>query len=583
MTKFMNLNIHNKFLPNLGKDGIESMRMVKEISLMSTSPLEGGLRGVLTLLLVLFFTIASFAQNFTHQDTLRGSITPERAWWNLQHYDLSVSVNPDTKSIQGTNTVTYEVLEPNQLLQIDLQPPMKLEKAVQDGKDLTINSDGNAHFIQLQKKQEKGKKYDLTLHFSGTPRVAKRPPWDGGFTWRKDSNGKWFIATSNQGIGASIWWPNKDHPYDEPDNGVDLSITAPSNLVAVGNGRLIETKDNGDTKTWHWKVVNPINNYGVNINIGDYANFSETYDGLDGKLNMDYWVLQENLEEAKEQFKQAPMMMEAFEHWFGPYPFYEDSFKLVEVPYLGMEHQSSVTYGNRYMNGYLGSDLSGSGWGEKFDFIIIHESGHEWFANNITNKDVADMWLHEGFTAYSENLYLDYHYGKEASAAYVTGTRRNIQNDRPIIGTYGVSHEGSSDMYYKGANILHTLRQLIEDDEKWRQLLRGLNEEFRHQTVSSAQVEQYLSKESGIDLTEFWQQYLRTTKIPLLEYKVKGSELQFRYTNIVEGFDMPVQVTVDEIEEWIYPNAEWKSKSFGDTIEKVEIDPDFYIEHKEVK
>ncbi|WP_203294282.1 M1 family metallopeptidase [Luteirhabdus pelagi] len=550
---------------------------------MSTSPLEGGLRGVLTLLLVLFFTIASFAQNFTHQDTLRGSITPERAWWNLQHYDLSVSVNPDTKSIQGTNTVTYEVLEPNQLLQIDLQPPMKLEKAVQDGKDLTINSDGNAHFIQLQKKQEKGKKYDLTLHFSGTPRVAKRPPWDGGFTWRKDSNGKWFIATSNQGIGASIWWPNKDHPYDEPDNGVDLSITAPSNLVAVGNGRLIETKDNGDTKTWHWKVVNPINNYGVNINIGDYANFSETYDGLDGKLNMDYWVLQENLEEAKEQFKQAPMMMEAFEHWFGPYPFYEDSFKLVEVPYLGMEHQSSVTYGNRYMNGYLGSDLSGSGWGEKFDFIIIHESGHEWFANNITNKDVADMWLHEGFTAYSENLYLDYHYGKEASAAYVTGTRRNIQNDRPIIGTYGVSHEGSSDMYYKGANILHTLRQLIEDDEKWRQLLRGLNEEFRHQTVSSAQVEQYLSKESGIDLTEFWQQYLRTTKIPLLEYKVKGSELQFRYTNIVEGFDMPVQVTVDEIEEWIYPNAEWKSKSFGDTIEKVEIDPDFYIEHKEVK
>nr|WP_236002778.1 M1 family metallopeptidase [Luteirhabdus pelagi] len=579
----MNLNIHNKFLPNLGKDGIESMRMVKEISLMSTSPLEGGLRGVLTLLLVLFFTIASFAQNFTHQDTLRGSITPERAWWNLQHYDLSVSVNPDTKSIQGTNTVTYEVLEPNQLLQIDLQPPMKLEKAVQDGKDLTINSDGNAHFIQLQKKQEKGKKYDLTLHFSGTPRVAKRPPWDGGFTWRKDSNGKWFIATSNQGIGASIWWPNKDHPYDEPDNGVDLSITAPSNLVAVGNGRLIETKDNGDTKTWHWKVVNPINNYGVNINIGDYANFSETYDGLDGKLNMDYWVLQENLEEAKEQFKQAPMMMEAFEHWFGPYPFYEDSFKLVEVPYLGMEHQSSVTYGNRYMNGYLGSDLSGSGWGEKFDFIIIHESGHEWFANNITNKDVADMWLHEGFTAYSENLYLDYHYGKEASAAYVTGTRRNIQNDRPIIGTYGVSHEGSSDMYYKGANILHTLRQLIEDDEKWRQLLRGLNEEFRHQTVSSAQVEQYLSKESGIDLTEFWQQYLRTTKIPLLEYKVKGSELQFRYTNIVEGFDMPVQVTVDEIEEWIYPNAEWKSKSFGDTIEKVEIDPDFYIEHKEVK
>ena len=531
----------------------------------------------------LFIGVTSFAQEFTRQDTLRGSITPERAWWDLQHYDLDVEVIPSEKTIKGTNTVTYTVLKKNDVMQIDLQPPMKLEKAIQDNKELSIKNDGNAHFIKLQKKQKQGKVYKLTLYFSGKPQEAKNAPWDGGFSWKKDKNGTPFIATSNQGIGASIWWPNKDHAYDEPDNGVDLAITVPSSLVAVGNGRLQKTDDNGATKTWHWKVVNPINNYGVNINIGDYVNFSETYKGEKGELDMDYWVLSYNLEKAKEQFKQAPKMMEAFEHWFGPYPFYEDSFKLVEVPYLGMEHQSSVTYGNKYKNGYLGRDLSGSGWGMKFDFIIIHEAGHEWFANNITNIDVADMWIHEGFTNYSESLYVDYHFGKEAASEYVVGLRRSIQNDRPIIGTYNVQHEGSSDMYNKGGNILHTLRQLVEDDSKWRSILRGLNKEFYHQTVSSKQVEEYISEKSGIDLTEFWNQYLRTVKIPKVEYKIDENELQFRYVNSIENFDMPVIAIINGNEEWIYPTSEWKTKEFSKAIESVSIKKDFYVESKQVK
>ena len=531
----------------------------------------------------LFIGVISFAQEFTRQDTLRGSITPERAWWDLQHYDLDVEVIPSEKTIKGTNTVTYTVLKKNDVMQIDLQPPMKLEKAIQDNKELSIKNDGNAHFIKLQKKQKQGKVYKLTLYFSGKPQEAKNAPWDGGFSWKKDKNGIPFIATSNQGIGASIWWPNKDHAYDEPDNGVDLAVTVPSSLVAVGNGRLQKTDDNGATKTWHWKVVNPINNYGVNINIGDYVNFSETYKGEKGELDMDYWVLSYNLEKAKEQFKQAPKMMEAFEHWFGPYPFYEDSFKLVEVPYLGMEHQSSVTYGNKYKNGYLGRDLSGSGWGMKFDFIIIHEAGHEWFANNITNIDVADMWIHEGFTNYSESLYVDYHFGKEAASEYVVGLRRSIQNDRPIIGTYNVQHEGSSDMYNKGGNILHTLRQLVEDDGKWRSILRGLNKEFYHQTVSSKQVEEYISEKSGIDLTEFWNQYLRTVKIPKVEYKIDENELQFRYVNSIENFDMPVIAIINGNEEWIYPTSEWKTKEFSKAIESVSIKKDFYVESKQVK
>lgn len=516
-------------------------------------------------------------KKFTRADTLIGSITPERAWWDVTHYDLKVKVNPSEKTIEGSNTISYKVLEPKEVMQIDLQAPMKIDKILQDGKEIFYTSEGNAHFLKLQKKQKKGKEEKITIYFSGKPIEAKRPPWDGGFTWGKDSNGKHFIATSNQGIGSSVWWPLKDHPSEEPDNGVTISVTTPKDLMDVSNGRLIKIIETDTTKTWVWQVVNPINAYGVDINIGDYVHWGEKYKGEKGMLDMDYYVLRENEAKAKEQFKQAPMMMEAFEHWFGPYPFYEDGYKLVEAPYLGMEHQSSVTYGNKYENGYLGRDLSGTGWGLKFDFIIIHESGHEWFANNITNKDVADMWIHEGFTAYSENLYLDYFFGKKASSEYVLGTRNNISNDRPIIGVYNVDNSGSGDMYYKGANILHTVRQLIENDEKWRSILRGLNKQFYHQTVTTRQIEEYISKESGIDLTAFWNQYLRTTKIPKVEYSIERNDLKFRYVNTVENFDMPVIAIVNGKEEWIFPTSEWKTKTFAQPIETFQIKKDFYV------
>ncbi|MCF6306872.1 MAG: M1 family metallopeptidase [Flavobacteriaceae bacterium] len=534
------------------------------------------------LIIVFIISFSAFSQTFTRQDTLRGSITPERAWWDLQHYNLQVEVKPDAKFISGSNTIRYKVLNEKQRMQIDLQPPMKINKILQNGKDLKFTSEGNAHFIQLQQKQKTESVNELTIYFSGHPKTAVRAPWDGGFSWDRDSNGMHFIATSNQGIGSSIWWPNKDHPYDEPDNGVDISIKVPKEFMAVSNGRLQKTDEDLTTKTYHWKVINPINNYSVNVNIGDYVHFGETYKGENGNLDMDYYVLRENLSKAKKQFKQAPKMMEAFEYWFGPYPFYEDSFKLVEVPYLGMEHQSSVTYGNKYKNGYLGGDLSRTGWGLKFDFIIIHESGHEWFANNITNKDVADMWIHEGFTAYSENLYLDYHFGKKAASEYVIGTRMMVQNNRPIIGTYNVNSEGSGDMYYKSANILHTLRQLIEDDEKWREILRGLNKEFYHQTINSKQLEDYISEKSGIDLSEFWNQYLRTTDIPKVVYKINGKELKFKYNNSIEGFDMPVIIIINGKEEWIFPTADWKTKQFPKEIESIKIKEDFYVETKKL-
>ncbi|WP_452231993.1 M1 family metallopeptidase [Lacinutrix sp. MEBiC02595] len=514
--------------------------------------------------------------NFTKQDTLRGSITPERAWWDLTYYHLDIKVNPDEKTIGGKNTIQYTVLKENNILQVDLQTPLQITKVTQNEEELEVKHVGNAHFVTLKKKQNIGDINAIDVYYEGTPKEAVRAPWDGGFSWKKDNNGNHFIATSCQGLGASVWWPNKDHMYDEVDS-MDISVTIPKGLMNVSNGRLKSIVDNKDeTITTNWHVANPINNYGVNVNIGDYVHFSEVYPGEKGNLDMNYYVLRDNLEKAKVHFKDAPKMMEAFEHWFGPYPFYEDGYKLVEVPYLGMEHQSSVTYGNKYKKGYLGKDLSGTGEGLKFDFIIIHESGHEWFANNITDKDIADMWIHESFTNYSENLFLDYYYGKESSAKYVIGTRKGIRNKNPIIGVYNVNHEGSGDMYNKGGNMLHTLRQLIEDDEKWRQILRGLNKTFYHQTVTTSQIENYISEQCGIDLTAFFNQYLRDIRIPTLEYKIKNNQLKYRWTNIVADFDMPIQVTIDGKEQWIFPNSAWKEMAIKN--KDIQVDEDFYIE-----
>ena len=525
-------------------------------------------------------SLFSKSEKFTHQDSLRGSITPERSWWDLTYYHLNISVNPDKKFIKGKNTVQYKVLKPHQVLQIDLQPPLKITRVTQNNEDLKVISEGNAHFIQLKSSQKVGEINSVDVYYEGKPKEAVRAPWDGGFSWKKDNNGNHFVATSCQGLGASVWWPNKDHMYDEVDS-MAISVRVPKNLMDISNGRLRNIEQHKDnTTTYHWFVDNPINNYGVNVNIGDYVHFSEKYQGEAGELDMNYYVLKDNLEKAKKQFKDAPKMMKAFEYWFGKYPFYKDGFKLVEVPYLGMEHQSSVTYGNQYQNGYLGRDLSGTGWGLKFDFIIIHESGHEWFANNITDKDIADMWIHESFTAYSENLFLDYYYGKKASAEYVIGTRRAIQNDKPIIGHYDVNNEGSGDMYYKGANMLHTIRQLVNDDEKWRQILRGLNSDFYHKTVTTQEIEQYMIEKSGIDLSKVFDQYLRTVKIPEFEYTIKNNKLKYRWNNVVKGFNMPLKITVNGKSILLTPTENWQTKSINNN--SVEIDNNFYVYSKSI-
>jgi aminopeptidase N len=519
-------------------------------------------------------------QNATRQETLRGSVTPEREWWDLLHYHLKVEFLPETRRLKGSNTITFKTLKAGSKMQIDLQPPLAVTKITHGASQLKFEREGNVYWVMFEKELPKGVEDRVEIFYEGIPVVSRNPPWVGGITWGRDDLGEHFIVTTCQGIGASIWWPNKDHGSDEPDRGMQISVTVPDHLTAVANGRLKKTDHDvaSKKKTFHWEVLNPINNYGVNVNIGNYVTFSEKYKGKGGVLDVNYWVLPHQKDSAIKQFREVARTLEAFEYWFGKYPFYEDSYKLVTVSYPGMEHQSSVTYGNWFRNGYLQRDPCACGVGLKFDFIIVHESAHEWFGNNISMKDAADMWIHEGFANYSENLFVEYHFGKKDAEAYVIGTRRSIRNDRPIIGVYGTNREGSSDMYPKGGNMLHTIRHVINDDKKWLSILRGLNADFWHQTVTTEQIESYITKKAGIDLSKVFDQYLRTTKIPLLRYKVEGKTLSFNYERVVKGFAMPIRVTINGKEVEITPNEVKQIFEFPEEIKTFEVNRNYYIE-----
>jgi aminopeptidase N len=519
----------------------------------------------------------------THADTLRGTVTPERAWWDVVHYGLQVKFDFNSRSIRGHNTISYKIISaPAKEMQIDLQLGLDIDSILYNNKKLSFRRDGNAYFAEAPGDKDSGSIQSITVYYHGVPRPALHPPWDGGVIWSRDKKGNPWITVACQGLGASVWYPCKDHQGDEPDSA-SLSMTVPDTLVAIANGRLSNEIKNGDgTATYTWAVVNPINSYNIVPYIGKYAHWHEDYHGEKGKLDCDFWVMEYNIEKAKLQFKQTFQMLHCFEYWFGPYPFYEDGYKLVEAPHLGMEHQSAVAYGNDFENGYKGTDLSETGWGLKWDFIIVHESGHEWFGNNITTKDVADMWVHEGFTNYSETLFTDCEYGNEAGNDYVIGTRKRIRNDKPVEGPYGVNREGSGDMYYKGGNLVHTIRQIMNNDSSFRMLLRGMNQVFYHQTVTGKQIEEYISKTSGIDLSKVFDQYVRTTQVPVLEYKVSGSKLSYRWTDCVNGFNMPLKINFGG-QRWIHPSEEWKKLKIKRKAQGTfSADRNFYIKTKQL-
>jgi aminopeptidase N len=546
----------------------------------------------ITIFSLFFLILSSLAQAqtekipYTKADTLRGSLSPLRTCYDINYYHLDIKVNIDDKSISGSNEFSFTAVTDFEKLQFDLFENLKVEKVLYHNQELKFTRLYNAVFVDFPKLVKKGLKEKFKVIYSGKPIIAKNAPWDGGFIFKTDKSNKPWVSVACQGLGASSWWPNKDHQSDEVDSML-ISISVPKGLKEVSNGRLrsIIPKTDGYNQ-YNWFVANPINNYDVTFYIGDYAHWRDSYDGEKGKLSIDYWSLKQDSVVARPHWDaDVKRMLKSFEHWFGPYPFYEDGYKLVQAPHLGMEHQSAVAYGNKFLQGYLGKDLSGTGWGLKFDFLIVHESGHEWFGNNITSKDIADMWIHESFTNYSETLFLEDNYGKEAGTAYVVGIRKIIQNDIPIIGPYGVNKEGSGDMYPKGANMIHTIRQLINDDKKFRNILRGLNKEFYHKTVTTQEIQNYIETKSGVKLSKIFDQYLRHINIPTLEYKIKDGLLSYKWTATIPGFNMPVRVSLrpDQF-DLIYPAAEWKTIKVDSrvTSEQFKVDPNFYVLLKKI-
>ncbi|MDI1255765.1 MAG: M1 family metallopeptidase [Flavobacterium sp.] len=511
-------------------------------------------------LLCFLFQHLTAQETFSRKDSLMGSLRSERTCYDVLHYDLNIKVEPDKKFISGYNEISFKTVANTSKIQIDLFKNMKVDSIVWNKQKLIFSREFNAVFVEFPSILKEGAQQKVRFYYSGNPIIAKRAPWDGGFVYRTDSNGKPFIGVAVQGTGASLWYPVKDSQTDEPDNGATIKIAVPTGLMDVSNGRFKGSEDlkNGFTR-WDWEIVNPINTYNITLNIGDYVHFGENYKGLD----LDYYVLRENESKAKKQFEQVKPMMDCYQSKFGPYPFPEDGFKLIETSYLGMEHQSAVAYGNHYQNGYLGSSLSSDQIGMSFDYIIIHESGHEWFGNSITSKDIADMWIHEGFTCYTESVYVECLYGYQKGQDYINGLKRNIENDRPIIGNYGVGNEGSGDMYPKGALMLNTLRSIINDDTKWWKIILDYSNTFRHKIIDTETVIAFFNKESSLNLTPIFNQYLKHTAFPVLEIQYKEPYFEYRWKADEPGFNMPVDVRTHDKIRRLNPTTEWQTSTFS--------------------
>ena len=536
------------------------------------------------LIIVLFcVNFSVFSQEFTRKDSLRGELTPFRTCYDVTYYNLNVTIDEKEKTIERSfNDIYFTTISDFETIQIDLAknmeillilfPDKDLDSACYDVEydyELEFTREHDAVFVKFPRIIKKGEQSYIRVWYSGYPREAVNPPWDGGFSWKIDKNNNPWIGVSCQGLGASVWWPNKDHQSDEPDS-MTIKVSARNPLKIICNGNLRSEKTTWSSylqdsiNTSEWFVSYPINNYNVTLNIGDYVHFQDEYVSGEDTLDLSYYVLSYNEEKAKKHFEQVKPMMECFENYFGKYPFWEDGYALVETSYLGMEHQSAIAYGNDYLPGYQGS-LGYSG-GLEFDFIIVHETGHEWWGNSITTNDIADMWIHEGFCTYSEALYVECLYGYDQMLEYVNNQKQFIRNNSPIVGHYHVNNKGSGDMYQKGSAMLHTLRTLIENDELWFELIKEISEKFQYETIDAQEIMNYIMERTSYDLTDFFSQYLNHEKLPEFQYKLvkegRNTTLVYRW-EAIEKFDMPLLVNSGNKDFWIYPDLEWKEMSLG--------------------
>ena len=511
---------------------------------------------------------------FTQKDSLRGTLSAFRNCYDVTYYHLAVKINIEAKTIQGSNSISFKCLTDFEEFQIDLFENLKIDQILFQGKALTFKRVYNAVFVKFPNTLLKGQEEKITVFYSGAPSIAKKAPWDGGIVFSKDENGEPWVVVACQGFGASCWWPNKDHQSDEPDSML-ISITCPDPLLNVSNGRLRSVvKQNDGYSQYNWFVANPINNYDVTFNIGNYVHFTDTYASpiKNQNLTLDYWVMKSNEAKAKKQFEQVKPMLAIFENRFGPYAFYEDGYKLVESPYLGMEHQSCVAYGNGYKNGYRGFDLSGSGEGKKFDYIIIHESAHEWWGNSLTSYDIADMWIHEGFGQYAEVVYLEDLFGKSSADKYLNGLKRGVGNKETIIGPYGVNQEGAGDMYAKGALFLNTIRSVIHNDAIWWDIVKGLQEKYARKNISTQDVLALMNEKSKMDLSTIFKQYLNVASLAKLNVELKTSEsglkLSYSWDCETKDFNMPITIFIKGAAVIIYPKAQEQNLFYANTNSK---------------
>ncbi|MET0393499.1 MAG: M1 family metallopeptidase [Chitinophagaceae bacterium] len=526
---------------------------------------------------LMFFSLLLTAQ--PGKEIAPPNTSDAQKWWNLLHYSIAVTPDYNKQFITGTNQIEFSAIEEGKTLRIDLAHPMVITFIRSKGIPVSFKKENvDFYLIHFSEVIKKGQSILLEIGFEGKPGTAKDAPNDNGWIWASDKKGRPWMTIACQGSGPGIWLPCKDVLYDEPEKGVVISITVPDTLKAIANGRLQHMLNNKNgTTTWTWKVSSPINHYNIIPYIGKYVTWNKHYQGLNGRLDCDFWVLDYHLDRGKEHFKQTDTLLKAFEHWLGPYPFYKDGYKVVETPYPGMEHQSAIAYGNGFQNGFKGKDLFGTGWGLKWDFILVHESGHEWFGNSITSSNHSDTWIHEGFTKYLETIYTDFVFGTAAGNNYATGTWKRIKNDKPILGT------GTTDQYYKASAMLHMIRQIL-GDSMFRGWLRQLGRECYHQTVTTARILHSLNSFSKKDFTKVFDQYLTTTRVPVLEYYRKDTVLRYRWTDCVDHFDMAVKVSIGQPGKtgFIYPATEWQEMAVGQDTGALVIDSNFYVRSREM-
>ena len=541
--------------------------------------------------LSLIFSLSALSQEFTYSDSLRGNLSEFRSCYDVYYYDLDITVDDyQQKIINSYNNIHIKALSNFQIIQIDLFENLKIHSIQFEHKKLEFQRIHNAVFINFPRIINENEKISFKVLYSGKPRVAVNPPWDGGFSWEKDNNGNPWVGVSCQGLGASSWWPCKDHQSDEPDS-MKITSTVRYPLQVISNGKKksdktffseeLQSKANKSS----WYVSYPINNYNVTLCIGDYKYFNDIHINNFDTLELDYYVLKYNYNKARDHFQQVNPMLECFEKYFGPYPFYKDGYTLIETPYLGMEHQSAIAYGNNYLPGYNGNKQFIAGL--DFDYIIVHETGHEWWGNSITTNDIADMWIHEGFCTYSEVLYVECIYGYDIMLKYVNNQKRSVRNDKPIIGPYNVNKKGSNDMYQKGSLMLHTLRNLIDNDSLWFSIIKGISEEFKYKIVDGIEIINYINEKVDLDLYYFFKQYLNNADIPIFEYKIqkngRGSTLLYRW-NAINDFNMNIKVNIGQKDLWLSPDSEWKEYGLGNAdIKSFNVRDDlFYVNVKKI-